>query len=301
MHRRVVICGDESFDSIESYRFDNIFKPPSQILVEYFLTIHNGESTRFARVESSRQQESRPVLFEIEINAQIRAAYFLGVLQIDIRYDGLSFAVTSHSIRQHLRPPFTDTCVIFSKCLENRHSVWRVVICCDESFDSSRIGSIRQHLQSPFTDTCGIFSKRLANRHPEWRVVICCDESFDSSRFDNIFNPLSQTLAEYLLSLLQIDFRYAFPCHKRWFLRPPVSQHHLAANRHSVRRFFNCLWRFAVVWVYRTTFPSWPENYIRSLIKTNWFHGLSVHKNQHLKVFDKDHTNVQSTGLWLHL
>ena len=257
MHRRVVICGDESFDSIESYRFDNIFKPPSQILVEYFLTIHNGESTRFARVESSRQQESWPVLFEIEINAQIRAAYFLGVLQIDIRYDGSSFAVTSRSIRQHLQPPFTDTCVIFSKCLENRHSVWR--------------------------------------------VVICCDESFDSSRFDNIFNPLSQTLAEYFLSLLQTDFRYAFPCHKRWFLRPPVSQHHLAANRHSVRRFFNCLWRFAVVWVYRTTFPSWPENYIRSLIKTNWFHGLSVHKNQHLKVFDKEHTNVQSTGLWLHL
>ena len=141
-----------------------------------------------------------------------RVAYFLGVLQIDIRYDGSSFVLTSRSIRQHL--------------------------------------------QSPFTDTCGIFPKCFANRHPERRIVICCDESFDSSRFDNIFNPLSHTLAEYLLSLLQIDFRYAFPCHKRWFLRPPVSQHHLVANRHSVRRFFNCLWRFAVVWVYWTTLPS---------------------------------------------
>ena len=151
MHRRVVICGDESFDSIDSYRFDNIFKPPSQILVEYFLTIHNGESTRFARVESSRQQESWPVLFEIEINAQIRAAYFLGVLQIDIRYDGSSFAVTSRSIRQHLQPPFTDTCVIFSKCLENRHSVWRVVICCDESFDSTTSSiPLHRHLRNIF-------------------------------------------------------------------------------------------------------------------------------------------------------
>ena len=64
----------------------------------------------------------------------------------------------------------------------------------------------------------------------------------DSTRFDNIFNPLSQTLAEYFQSLLQIEFRYAFPCRKRWFLRPPVSQHHLAANRLPV-------WRFAAVWV----------------------------------------------------
>ena len=75
--------------------------------------------------------------------------------------------------------------------------------------------------------------KCLANRHPEWRVVICCHDSFDSCRFDNIFNPLSQTLAEYFLSHLQIYFRYAFPYHKRWFLRPPVSKHH-AANRLSV-------------------------------------------------------------------
>ena len=50
----------------------------------------------------------------------------------------------------------------------------------------------------------------------------------DSTRFD-IVNPLPQTLTEYFLSLLQIEFRYAFPCRKRWFLRPPVSQHHLAA------------------------------------------------------------------------
>ena len=28
----------------------------------------------------------------------------------------------------------------------NRHPVWRIVICCDESFDSSRIVSNRQHL-----------------------------------------------------------------------------------------------------------------------------------------------------------
>ena len=129
----------------------------------------------------------------------------------------------------------------------------RLVIYYDESFDSSRIVSIRQHLKPPFTDTCVIFFKCLANRHLVWRVVICCDESFDSSRFDNIFDPLSQTLAEYFLSLLQTDFRYAFPCHKRWFLRPPVSQHHFVANRLSVWRFVNCLWQFAAVWVNWTT------------------------------------------------
>ena len=138
------------------------------------------------------------------------------------------------------------------------HPVWRVVICGDESFESSWIVSIWQYRQPPFTDTCGIFSKSLtnwlpvcvskclANRHPVWRV-------FDSGRFDNIFNPLSQTLAVYFLSLLQIDFWYAFPYHKRWFLRPPVSQHHLVANRLPVWRFVNCLWRFAAVWVYWTT------------------------------------------------
>ena len=32
------------------------------------------------------------------------------------------------------------------KMLSNRHPVWRIVICCDESFDSSRIVSNRQHL-----------------------------------------------------------------------------------------------------------------------------------------------------------
>ena len=63
------------------------------------------------------------------------------------------------------------------------------------------------------------------------QIDIRYDVSFDSSRFDNIFNPLWQTLEEYFLSLLQIDFRYAFPCFKRWLLRTPVSQHHLAANR----------------------------------------------------------------------
>ena len=68
----------------------------------------------------------------------------------------------------------------------------------------------------------------------------------DSTRFDNIFNPLSQTLAEYFQSLLQIEFRYAFPCRKRWFLRSLVSQHHLAANRLPV-------WRFAAVRVHWTT------------------------------------------------
>ena len=100
-----------------------------------------------------------------------RRQYFLSVLQIDIRYDGSSFVVSSRSIR------------------------------------------------------------------------------IDSCRFDNIFIPH----AEYFLSLLQIDFWYAFPCHKRWFLRPPVSQHHLAANRLPVWRFVNCLWRFAAVWVYWKT------------------------------------------------
>ena len=41
-----------------------------------------------------------------------------------------------------------------------------------------------------------------------------------------------------------------------WFLRPPVSQRHSAANRLPVWRFVNCLWRFAAVWVYWTTLIS---------------------------------------------
>ena len=38
----------------------------------------------------------------------------------------------------------------YSKCLANRYPVWRFVISCDESFDSSRFVSIRRHLQPPF-------------------------------------------------------------------------------------------------------------------------------------------------------
>ena len=117
--------------------------------------------------------------------------------------------------------PEVESCVNIPEVEGRAREQWvkmsgmvRLVISYDESFDSSRIVSIRQHLQLPFTDTCVIFFKCLANRHPVWRVVICCDESFDLSRFDNIFNPLSQTLAEYFLSLLQTNFRYAFPCHK---------------------------------------------------------------------------------------
>ena len=92
------------------------------------------------------------------------------VLHINIQYDGSSFIVMSPfdsswivSIRQHLQPPFTDTCRIFSKCLANWHPVWRVVICCDELFNSSRFVLIQQHFQPPIADTCGIYSKSLAN------------------------------------------------------------------------------------------------------------------------------------------
>ena len=69
-------------------------------------------------------------------------------------------------IRQHLQPPFTDTCRIFSKCLANQHPVWRVIICCDKLFNSSPFVSIQQHFQPPITDTCGIFSKSFANWLP---------------------------------------------------------------------------------------------------------------------------------------
>ena len=78
------------------------------------------------------------------------------------------------------------------------HPVWRVVICGDESFESSWIVSIWQHRQPPFTDTCGIFSKSLtnwlpvcvskclANRHPVWRVV----------RFESIRQHLQPPIAD---------------------------------------------------------------------------------------------------------
>ena len=38
---------------------------------------------------------------------------------------------------------FWDTCGIFSKCLANLHPEWRVVICCDESFDLSPFVPVR--------------------------------------------------------------------------------------------------------------------------------------------------------------
>ena len=44
--------------------------------------------------------------------------------------DGSSFVMTSRSIRQHLQPPFTDTCVVFSKCLkiDIRYDWWSFVV-----------------------------------------------------------------------------------------------------------------------------------------------------------------------------
>ena len=36
--------------------------------------------------------------------------------------------------------------MLSNRTTANRHPVWRIVICCDESFDSSRIVSNRQHL-----------------------------------------------------------------------------------------------------------------------------------------------------------
>ena len=53
-------------------------------------------------------------------------------------------------------------------------------------------------------------------------IVTSCSIRVHLCRFNNIFNPLSQTLVEYFLSLSQIDFQYAFSRPKRWFLRPPV-------------------------------------------------------------------------------
>ena len=82
------------------------------------------------------------------------------------------------------------------QCLANRHPVWRVIIYCDESFDSSWIVSIRQHLQPPFTDTCGIFFKCLANWHPVWRVVICCDGLFNLSQFVSIQQHFQPPIAD---------------------------------------------------------------------------------------------------------
>ena len=83
------------------------------------------------------------------------------------------------------------------------------------------------------------------------RHLLCRVVRFESIRVDA--TTFSTPMRNIFLSLLQIDFWYAFPCHKRWFLRPPVSQHHLAANRLPVWRFVNCLWWFAAVWVYWTT------------------------------------------------
>ena len=114
-----------------------------------------------------------------------------------IQYDGSSFAVTSRSNQVEScrfdnidNPPFTDTCGIFSKsltnwlpvcvskCLANRHPVWRVV----------RFESIRQHLQPPIADTCGIFSKSLTNWLP-----VCVSMFWEMvSQNSGITTPLSR-------------------------------------------------------------------------------------------------------------
>ena len=97
------------------------------------------------------------------------------------------------------------------------------------------------------------FAVSCTSHGSSWSFVVTSRSiRVDSCRFDNIFNPYRRHLR-----LLQIDFRYAFPCHKRWFLRLPVSHHHWAANRPPVWRFVNCLWRFAAVWVYWTTLTAW--------------------------------------------
>ena len=116
------------------------------------------------------------------------------------------------------------------QCLANQHPVWRVIIYCDESFNSSWIVSIRQHLQPPPSQTLAEYFLSVLQIDIQYDgssfVVTSCSIQVNLCQFNNIFYPLSQTLVEYFLSLLQIDFQYAFSCHKRWFLRPPVSQHH---------------------------------------------------------------------------
>ena len=61
-----------------------------------------------------------PELGDVEVPL---AEYFLSVLQIDFRYDGSTSTASSHSIRQHLQPPFVVTRRIFSNCLGNRPPV----------------------------------------------------------------------------------------------------------------------------------------------------------------------------------
>ena len=49
----------------------------------------------------------------------------------------------------------------------------------------------------------------------------------ESSRMEsirNIFNNPWQLLAKYFLSVLQIDFRYAFPANERWFIRFSINR-----------------------------------------------------------------------------
>ena len=128
---------------------------------------------------------------------------------------------------------------------------WRFDTIRLESNDSLQQMTIR-HTGCQFAEEDNIFevscksASGMTGRHLLCRVV-----RFESIRVDA--TTFSTPMRNIFLSLLQIDFWYAFPCHKRWFLRPPVSQHHLAANRLPVWRFVNCLWWFAAVWVYWTT------------------------------------------------
>ena len=107
---------------------------------------------------------------------------------------------------------YTQTATIRQRSLTNRDigsPMWRVDINCEESFDSTISSTpFRGHLRNIFWVSCKSTSG-TTGRHQLWRVV----------RFDNISNPLSWPLVEYFLSVLQIDFRCAFPCSERWFIR----------------------------------------------------------------------------------
>ena len=90
----------------------------------------------------------------------------------------------------------------------NRHPVWRVVICCDELFDSSRIVSNRQHflhcmVQKILTiDFRSFYALRtwevyvffckstfgMTDRHLLWRVVRFESNRVESSTFATLYS-----------------------------------------------------------------------------------------------------------------
>ena len=130
----------------------------------------------------------------------------------------------------------------------NRHPVWRIVICCDESFDSSPTVSNRQHLLRCIVYNILTIDFRSFHALRTWKVHVVMF-SYHATHFHSL---LTCTCAP-------LDFRYVNARFDFWHTmvisniayasRLPVYERTI---RHPVWLFINDRGRIATVWVYWT-------------------------------------------------